>query len=437
MCAGICWALQGWMPASWALLGGLLAVMRLATFSYWGNTYYGGAVAAIGGALVLGAFPRIKRHLRIRDSLLMGLGLAILANTRPYESLFFCFPIGFALLAWLSGKSAPNLKLFLVRLVVPVSLVLALTITAMGYYFWRVTGSPFRIPYQVNMAAYHLVYFPWQKLAPEAEYHHAVMREFYQGPPVAGQYRQARQHPLLWLLVKPLPHLIFFLGPALLMPIVVWLAVRPCGTLAKSLSRKTRFLLLLCGITMIGMALPVYIPPAHYAAPITAAIYALLLQAMRYVRQWRFSGQPSGLFLVRAVPMICLALLPVRAAASLLHIPVPVTVIHTWYSEDVHNLDRARVLDQLERDPGRHLVLVSYRPDHEVLAEWVYNRADIEAAKVVWARDMGATGNEELIRHFSNRHVWLMEADEKPPRISPYVRVGNTGELWSAAKTKR
>ena len=83
-----------------------------------------------------------------------------------------------------------------------------------------------------------------------------------------------------------------------------------------------------------------------------------------------------------------------------------------------------------------HLVLVRYRPVHEVLAEWVYNRADIDAAKVVWARDMGATGNEELIRYFGNRHVWLLEADEKPPTMSPYVRVGNTGELWSAAKTK-
>src|SRR3989475_5507101 len=62
MCAAICWALQGWMPASWALLGGVLAVMRLAMFSYWTNTYYGGALAAIGGALVLGAFPRIKKH---------------------------------------------------------------------------------------------------------------------------------------------------------------------------------------------------------------------------------------------------------------------------------------------------------------------------------------------------------------------------------------
>src|ERR1700722_7854311 len=133
MCAAICWMLQGWLPAGWALLGGFLAVIRLATFSYWANTYYGGAVAAIGGALVLGALPRIRRRQRVRDALIMGLGVSILANPRPYESLFFSIPIGSALLFWMLKEKSPPFRLQLTHVVAPLSGLLAVTLFCMGY----------------------------------------------------------------------------------------------------------------------------------------------------------------------------------------------------------------------------------------------------------------------------------------------------------------
>src|SRR5207249_4749020 len=93
MCADLCWMLQACLLPGWALLGALLASVRLGAFSYWSNSYWGGNLAAIGGALVLGALLRLRRSPSTRVALLMGLGFALLGNTRPYESLFFSLPV--------------------------------------------------------------------------------------------------------------------------------------------------------------------------------------------------------------------------------------------------------------------------------------------------------------------------------------------------------
>jgi hypothetical protein len=41
LCVAVCWALQAWLPPGWALLGGLIAVIRIATYSYWIGSYWG------------------------------------------------------------------------------------------------------------------------------------------------------------------------------------------------------------------------------------------------------------------------------------------------------------------------------------------------------------------------------------------------------------
>jgi hypothetical protein len=50
---------------------------------------------------------------------------------------------------------------------------------------------------------------------------------------------------------------------------------------------------------------------------------------------------------------------------------------------------------------------------------------DIDAAKVVWAREMTPAENEQLIKYFSNRRVWLLDPDEKPMRLTQYPGKGS------------
>jgi hypothetical protein len=69
---------------------------------------------------------------------------------------------------------------------------------------------------------------------------------------------------------------------------------------------------------------------------------------------------------------------------------------------------------------GQHLVLVRYSNDHEPAEEWVFNEADIDASKVVWAREMNEAQDRELLNYFAGRRVWLMEPDQDPPRLSVY-----------------
>ena len=87
---------------------------------------------------------------------------------------------------------------------------------------------------------------------------------------------------LPYTLSKILAHTLFFSGALLLFPLIMVRRV--------FLDRRVRFLVVAVLILAAGMAIEIYLLP-HYLAVYTAAFYAIGVQMMRHLRQWKPEAQ--------------------------------------------------------------------------------------------------------------------------------------------------
>ena len=418
MCAAIVWALQAWMPPSWALLGGFVAVLRLSLFSYWINTYLGGGpLLALAGALMLGALPRLMKTGRFRYGLLIGIGVSILAISRPYEGLLLCIPVAAAIFWWAwKGENRLRPAVLLMRAAIPVLLIFA-TLAWLGYYDYRAYGSPTILPYTIDRARYAVApYFIWQHLRPVPHYRYDMMRQFYAVIEIKGYIAiESVGGFFSRSLAKVAQTILFYGGFALMPPLLMSRRVL--------LDRRMRFLLICALVLVAGQAIEIFMF-LHYLAPFTVVFYALGLQAMRHLRLWKPEGKPVGLALARVCIALCVLMAGVRVAAVPLHWeqykwPGLETSV-SWMGPGHWGTQRADVQARLEKLPGPQLAIVRYAPGHSPLDEWVYNRADIDASKVVWAREENPAADRALLRYYHNRIAWLVEPDTSPPTVVPY-----------------
>ena len=404
MCAAIVWMLQAWLPARWALLGAALVALKFGIASYWMNSYWGGAVAAAGGALVLGAMPRIVCHARTRDALLLGLGLAILANTRPYEGFLFSIPVAAWFLRWLAGKTkwTANKRTRLTRVLTPLAVILVLTLVFMGYYNWRLTGNALLFPHVLNSRTYRTMgLFLWDHPKPPMHYHNQQFEDFYNG-------WEREDYQNTWLDVWRVSaekltrsgSTYFWWGALLLWP----------GLALAFRDRKMRLPLLTLLLVCAGFFASIWSFP-HYAAPVTCVVFLLLVQAIRHLRIMRLAARPIGVALSCAV--VCLLAIEVSLrVADRCCDPLE------WTCQG--DPSRAVIQEKLSHTPGKHLILVCYEDNHNIHDEWVYNGAEIDSAKVLWARELDAQQNAKLLAYFKDRRVWLVEPDKDNTELIPY-----------------
>ncbi len=416
LCGAICWALQAFMPPQWAFLGGLLAVFRFALFSYWTNSYWGGSLPALGGALALGGVVRLfaenkTARYRAGSAVAFALGLLLLANSRPYEGFAFSIPLlAYFLYKIVSRK--PDYGRIAVPILLPVLLIGATGIGFMAYYNYRTTGDPLLMPRLQNERTYApLPFLIGQKPPANFVSSDPVFAKYYQVEAQEHQYLETVTLGGLWQVEarRWSRNWFFYVGPAMSLPLLlgfIFCAKNPRLRIAIFSALTTFVAVAACNWTQM-----------HYYAPAMIAMYLFIVEGLRYL--WDVEGRGGQAFAI--------AVLLTVGLTSLMRSNGSTAPDHPHFPDG-----RKIVAERLKHEPGRQLVLVTYDLDkHYPGDELVHNSADFDSQKILWARSKGPERNHDLCQAYSDRTFWSVTTDDFNLSIKPMSLCNTTSSLIS------
>ena len=408
MCGAICWMLQAWLPQRWVFLGCMLVILHpaLGINSSFSQSYFGGAIAAFGSALFLGGLARLIRKPKVLYSLLTGFGLAVLANSRPFEGTVLAAASGImiAYLAWKGKIRVPAKRGLLRAAVVPFSVVLVLNAGWMMYYNKCVTGHWLVSPYQEYESTHSRVpVFIFQKLRPPVNFDLEVMRSFEKEHNIS-QYEKYSFHDFDSAVSSVTGRLkdfadVFF--PTWFFKILLVFSL--AAVFSGDPRLKAVFVLLLAFSAIQTLCIWVY---SQYLAPVLPLYAFLFAWGLREVFSIRINGKNKGRFLAYlllvGVIISFFSIFQSRLDWNSRH--------YFWFQK------RARIQAALERTGKRHLVIVRYGGIQ--FDEWVFNDADIDNSPVVWARSLDPESDAKLQKYFKDRTQWILEVPARgKPRL--------------------
>ncbi|MEO2046002.1 MAG: hypothetical protein ABGX16_05455 [Pirellulales bacterium] len=395
------WMLLGWVSPRWAALGGLLFLVHPGYQIIWGQSYWGGTLAFLGGSLVFGAAAHMRRCPQVFDAIAMSLGALILAISRPYEGFVFCMIIGVVVIVHWWQHGLPAWRALALHAFLPQVMVFLIGGACLANYNYAVTGNWRIMPYQLHESIYGLSpCFLWDQPFEDREYNHAILSEFHHG---WGMEIYRKQQSLTGLLETKIAMFESTWNHFFPLPLMLPLLFVPfCH------ARYKRTVIVVASIAWLSATVTVWNLP-HYLAPMSPVLLILVLMGLRQANVWgkKYLNQPRLATLFVAFQIVFFSVC---------------TINYGMAPKDTWQWRRAAIFEQLKSSPGRHLVFVHYRSDHNPHHEWVYNRANIDQSQVVWAREMGAARDRALLEYFQDRKAWVLDADASQPNLEPILR---------------